>query len=106
MSLRRTSLSREKPTFSGISQALFQRDRSSEQAVDEPARRPAAPVADQAFAINPVAPPGRVLDSVIIAQAAARRLPPPFGRDPLGPFDPGDVVHRPPPHEAPRHAFG
>ena len=40
------------------------------------------------------------------AAARDRRLPPPFGRDPLRPFDARDVMHRAPPHEPPRHAFG
>ena len=66
----------------------------------------AAAVADQAFAVDPVAPPGHVLDPVIIAQPRRRRLAPPFGRDPLGPLDARNVMHRAPPHEPPRHAFG
>src|SRR5437868_11478367 len=33
-------------------------------------------------------------------------LPPPLRRDPLGPLHTHDVMHRPPPHEPPRHAFG
>src|SRR5688572_11226261 len=71
-----------------------------------PGGRPAAAVADQSLAVDPEAAAGRILDPVIIAQARFRRRPPPFGSDPLGPLDAGDVVHRPPPDEPPRHAFG
>src|SRR3954454_24880987 len=106
MSLRRTSLSREKAVFSGISRALFRRDCSSEQAMDEPIGSAAAAVADQALAINPVAPASSILDAIIIAQPRRRGLAPPFGRDPLGPFGAGDVMHRAPPYEPTRHAFG
>src|SRR4029079_3335030 len=42
-------------------------DPSSEQPVDEPAGQPSAPVADHAFAVDPVAPPFGILDAVIIA---------------------------------------
>src|SRR5437868_10140948 len=45
-----------------------ERDASPEQPVDEPARQPAAAVADNAFAVDPVAAAGCVLDAVIIAQ--------------------------------------
>src|SRR5881398_2340049 len=106
MSPVRTSLSREKPSFSGISRALFQRDCSSEQPVDEPGGSAAASVADHTFAIDPVAAAGRILDLVIVAEPAGRRLAPPFRRDSLGPLGAGDVVHRATPHEPPWHAFG
>src|SRR4051794_39582793 len=113
MSLVRTSLSREKPSFSGISfrfslrhceepQATRQSSRcagllrfarndglrcpSSEQPVDEPGGSAAASVADHTFAIDPVAAAGRILDLVIVAEPAGRRLAPPFGRDSLGPL--------------------
>src|SRR6476659_8492149 len=74
--------------------------------MQEPARRAAAPVADHPFAVDPVAATLAVLDAIIIAQPRRRRLPPPFGRDPLGPFGARDVMDRAPPHEPPRHAFG
>src|SRR5436309_3392345 len=74
--------------------------------MDEPIGRSAAAVSDQPLAIDPVAAPLGVLDAVIIAQPRRRSLPPPFGRDPLRPLDAGDVMHRAPPHEPPRHAFG
>src|SRR5436309_15060261 len=114
MSPVRTSLSREKPSFSGISCRLSfrlpresggpaafaaqeekrdsrlrgndERERaSSEQAVEEPIGSAAAAVAGEALAIDPVAPAGRILDFVIVAQPGGRRLSPPFGRDPLRP---------------------
>src|SRR6185369_6353530 len=105
MSPVRTSFTREKPTFSGISRALFQGGCSSEQAVDEPGWKAAAPITNQTLAIDPVAAAIRVLDAVIVAQPRRRWLPPPFGRDPLGSFDTGDVMDGAPPHEPPRHAF-
>src|SRR6185503_2003722 len=79
---------------------------SSKQAVDEPVGRSAAPVASEAFAVDPVATALSVLDAVIIAQPRARRLPPPFGRDPLGAFRADDVMDRAAPDEASRHPFG
>ena len=105
MSSVRTSFNRENPGLSGISQALFDYC-SSEQAVQIPVGSAAAAVADEAFAIDPVTAAGLVLDPVIIAQVARRGLAPPFGRDPLRAFGAGDVMHRAPPHESPRHAFG
>src|SRR5438309_11935047 len=65
---------------------------SAEKSVDEPIGQPAAPVADQSLAIDPVAAAVRVLDSIIIAQPRRRGLAPPFGRDPLRPFDAGNVM--------------
>ena len=65
---------------------------SAEQPVQEPQGRAAAAVADHAFAIDPVAPAGFVLDPVIIAKPRGRPLAPPFRRDPLRPLDPRDVV--------------
>src|SRR3954471_23295826 len=104
MSSRRTSLSRENPTFSGISRALFDYC-SSKQSMDEPIGQPATAVADQAFAIDPVAPAARILDAIIIAQPRRRRLSPPFGRDPLRSRDARNVMDRASPDEAARHAF-
>ena len=79
---------------------------SAEQPVDEPARQ-------LRRARRRSGPRGRsssggrlILDAVIIAQPRRRGLPPPFGRDPFGPFGAGDVMHGAPPHEAARHAFG
>src|SRR5690242_4233094 len=106
MSTRRTNFSREKMGFSGISQALFERDCSSEQAVHVPIGQSAAPIANQALTKNPVTAALAILDAVIVAQPSRRRLPPPFGSNPLRPFDPRDVMHRTPPDEAARHAFG
>ena len=57
-----------------------------------PGRRPAPPITDHAFAINPEAPAGCILDPVIITQARVGRGAPPFGRDALGPFDARDQV--------------
>ena len=47
----------------------------------------AAAVADQAEAVDPVAAALAVLDPVIVAQPRGALLAPPFGGDPLGPFD-------------------
>ena len=76
------------------------------RSMNEPVGCPAAPVAGQPFAEDPVAAALAVLDAIIIAQPRRGGLAPPFGRDPFGPFDSRDVVHRAPPHEAPRHALG
>src|SRR5215213_3671211 len=105
MSALRTSLSREKPTFSGISRVLFQTGCSSEQAVDEPIGSAAAAVSNQPFAVDPVAAAVRILDAVVIKQPRRRGLPPPFRRDSLRPLHARDVMNRAPPHEPPRHAF-
>src|SRR3954468_13674335 len=105
MSPVRTSFTREKAVFSGISRELFGRG-SSEQPVNEPIGQPAAAVADQPFAIDPVAAAFGILHAIIIAQPRRRGLAPPFGGDPLRPLDAGDVMHRAPPPEPPRHAFG
>src|SRR3954465_3211206 len=74
--------------------------------MDEPAGGAAAAVADQALAVNPVAAAGAVFDAIIIAQPRRGRLAPPFGRDPLRPLGPRDVMHGAAPYEPPRHALG
>src|SRR5690348_8025902 len=78
---------------------------SAEQPVDEPGWDPATAIVDQAFAVDPVAPPLRIFDPIIIAQPRRRGLPPPFRGNALGSFGPRDVVHGAAPNEPPRHAL-
>ena len=70
-----------------------------------PVGHPAAPVTHEAGAVDPVAAPGVVLDPVIVAQAGAAPLAPPFGSAALGALDADHVVHRPAPAEALRIAM-
>src|SRR6202030_1228033 len=78
---------------------------SRKQAVHEPARcRRLAPI--KAFAEQPEAVAGGILDEIVVARRLGLAVPPPFGADAFRPLRAGDVVGHAAPAETPRRAVG
>src|SRR3546814_4012729 len=77
-----------------------QHSRSCEQPMHIPARMLSLPVV-QSIAEHPETAAAHILQTIIIAgRPLVVTRPPPFRRDPLRPFEAGDVMHTPPPPEA------